>query len=131
VVDANQAGSGDYEAAPQRQQSVKVAATAASIATLTLRDLHGSAKYKAATAKRKRLIGARVKRAIKKLRQIGAHRTAAANGVRLRAYERAIAALEASGWLMAQQAQTLTAAASALEQRLTEPRKVVASDERS
>jgi NHL repeat len=120
MIDANQAASSNYLAAPQAQQSLSVTVPVTvtgrppGAGALLLRYVHSSAKYRALGAHKKAAINARVHTVSAILTRLTPHLRKAQRAKLIKTYKAGIAALKASGWLTATQAANLTVAATQL-----------------
>ena len=114
IIDANQLGNGNYNAAGQAQQTMTVVVTATGVCNLTTTYVQSSAAFQALPAPLRAVIMSTASQGCANLNQITAHSTPAQLAAFIAAYKQVVATLHSLGYLTAAQVTTLDLAASEL-----------------
>jgi hypothetical protein len=114
IIDANQLGNGNYNAAGQAQQTMTVVVTSTGVCNLTTTYVQSSAAFQALPAPLRAVIMSTASQGCANLNQITAHSTPAQLAAFIAAYKQVVATLHSLGYLTAAQVTTLDLAASEL-----------------
>jgi hypothetical protein len=114
VLDANQAGNANYNAATQAQQSMTVTVTASGVCTLTLTYVESSTAFMSLSKSAQTAIIASANAGCASLNQITSHLSQAQINVLIAAFKVVVTTLHNLGYLTAAQVTTLDNAATEL-----------------